>query len=409
MNGFRCSAAILGGLFLAHAAVAGAAPRAAVPIAPSSTASHSILAPIGAFFTKDRFKNPPPLLRAILNDRPNTAKRLLEDGSPATARYKGVEPYIVIAAGLRPCNPEMLNLLIAHGADPNGKIINLPRGNSAFFVHLVPLMAAASGGSRACVATLLGHGANPNGFDITGDTVLAAAAASKYCSPDLITLLAKSGADPNFVSDPDDLPKYVVQSELKKFGNIPKAKKYELLLASIMFARWPPLVMAAAYDHPACARTLIDSGADVNVAAAPGDYTSLMGAVDRGKSVAITVLLLQAGADVHARTEKGLTALFMVVGENPKYAFPPYCLRCAELLIGAGADVNAVDDSGDTPLIFAAGAKDALPIMELLVSSGADVNYRNPKTGMTALLAARSAGNSKTVNYLKAKGAVIPH
>ncbi|MGH8161905.1 MAG: ankyrin repeat domain-containing protein, partial [Gammaproteobacteria bacterium] len=216
--------------------------------------------------------------------------------------------------------------------------------------------------------------------------------------------LVKGGADPNFVPDMSDLPKSVVQSELKQFGNVPKAKKYKSFMTLVMFNRRPPLGLAAAYDHPACVRELVEKGAEVSKAA-PGGYTSLMGAVDIGKSAAVTDLLLHAGADVHARTKRGVTALFMVVGEAREIPFPPYCLRCAKLLIKAGADVNAVDNAGDTPLIFAAGAKGALPLVRLLVSSGADINYRNPKTGMTALKAARAAGTIKIMDYLKANGA----
>jgi len=356
---------------------------------------------MGAYFYKDHFNNASPLLWAILQDRLQTAKELIREGSNATALYRGVYPYLGIAAGLHPCNPEMLDFLMSHGADPKGKMINhaFPNGD-AFYFHLVPLMAAASSGSIACVSTLLRHGANPNDFNKQGVTVLGAAAASEYCSPELIAQLIKGGADPNFVPGPGDLPKSVYQAESKWFGDVSDRERRRLFLSLTMFNRRPPLVLAASYDHPACAHALITDGAKVNKAAAHGQ-TSLMAAVGDGKSAAATALLLHAGANVHARTEKGATALFMVAG---KYTMGPPCLRCAKLLIKAGADVNAVDHSGNSVLIGAAGAKDALPFVRMLVSSGADVNYRNPKTDVTALKAAREAGAVPVEDYLKAHG-----
>ncbi len=396
----RCpKLALAGFLLLANAAAIAVPPPSASSAGPIK--SHSILAPTGTYFEKNRFNNASPLLWAILQDHLGTAKKLIRGGSNPTALYRGVYPYLGIAAGLRPCDPAMLALLIAHGADPGGKIINhaFPRGDP-FYVHLVPLMAAASSGSIACVSTLMRHGADPNGFNMEGVTVLGAAAISEYCSPELITLLTKGGADPDFVPDPGDLENFLTRSNLGKPSGMTGRARHGFL-KSLMFNRRPPLVWATSYDHPACARALIKNGAKVDEPT-PDGYTSLMGAVGEGKSTAITDLLLHAGADVHARTKKGATALFMVVG---KYTLGPPCLRCATLLVKAGADVNAVDASGDSVLIDAAGAKHALPFVRLLVSAGANVNYRNPQTGTTALKAVRAAGNSKLANYLIAHGA----
>ena len=105
--------------------------------------------------------------------------------------------------------------------------------------------------------------------------------------------------------------------------------------------------------------------------------------------------LIEAGADVNARDAEGNTPLILAAF----YAGP----RCVELLLEKGADPNAANRSGVTALVRAATDYEKA---RLLVDAGAKVGVRTADLGNTPLiLAARRAGNSRTVRLLLGHGA----
>jgi ankyrin repeat protein len=105
--------------------------------------------------------------------------------------------------------------------------------------------------------------------------------------------------------------------------------------------------------------------------------------------------LLNKGADVNARDTEGNTPLILA----SFYASP----NCVALLLAKGADVNAANKAGVTPLIRAATDYEKT---RLLVEAGANVRLRTASLGNTPLmLAARRAGNSRTVKLLLDHGA----
>lgn len=106
------------------------------------------------------------------------------------------------------------------------------------------------------------------------------------------------------------------------------------------------LLTAARQDDIARISALIESGADVNCAAPKTGYTPLMWA----KSAVATRMLIDAGADVHARDHRGHTPLMWVIS---KYNVPEQAAQIAKKLIDAGADINAKSDSGMCPLDWA--------------------------------------------------------
>src|SRR5262245_58833885 len=104
--------------------------------------------------------------------------------------------------------------------------------------------------------------------------------------------------------------------------------------------------------------------------------------------------LLDNGADVNARDAKGNTPLILA----SLYASP----ECVQLLIEKGADANAANKAGATPLIRAATNYEKA---RLLVAAGAKVRVRTALGNTPLLLAARRAGNSRTVELLLERGA----
>jgi ankyrin repeat protein len=104
--------------------------------------------------------------------------------------------------------------------------------------------------------------------------------------------------------------------------------------------------------------------------------------------------LLDDGANVNARDAQGDTPLILA----SFYANP----ECVELLIGKGADVNAANKAGVTALIRAATDYEKT---RLLVASGANVRARTALGNSPLILAARRAGNARTVQLLLERGA----
>jgi ankyrin repeat protein len=104
--------------------------------------------------------------------------------------------------------------------------------------------------------------------------------------------------------------------------------------------------------------------------------------------------LLDGGADVNARDAEGNTPLILA----SFYAGP----KCLELLIDKGADVNAANKAGATALVRAATSHEKV---QLLVVAGANVRARTALGNTPLILAARRAGNSRTVKLLLESGA----
>jgi ankyrin repeat protein len=115
----------------------------------------------------------------------------------------------------------------------------------------------------------------------------------------------------------------------------------------------------------------------------------------RDGDVQAVIKLIEAGADVNARDAEGNTPLILA----SFYAGP----RCVELLLEKGADLKAANRSGVTALIRAATNYEKT---RLLIDAGAKVGVRTADLGNTPLiLAARRAGNSRTVQLLLERGA----
>jgi ankyrin repeat protein len=116
-------------------------------------------------------------------------------------------------------------------------------------------------------------------------------------------------------------------------------------------------------------------------------------AIRAGDPARISVLL-QDAASIEARDEFGNTPLMAAAWMSDADAL--------KLFLRAGAKVNATNHAGATALLYAATFEEKA---QMLVTGGADVKAQS-KLGNTALiLAARKAGNSRTVKLLLASGA----
>ena len=136
-----------------------------------------------------------------------------------------------------------------------------------------------------------------------------------------------------------------------------------------------PLWLAATNGNAPITELLLEAGANPNLGLSTG-ATPIMGAARTGH-VAVARALLAHGANANAHdTRRGQTALMWAAAEQHA--------DLVQLLIQAGADIRARSQDGFTPLLFAARSGD-LESAGYLLAAGVQVDEASPD-GRTALL-----------------------
>jgi len=129
-------------------------------------------------------------------------------------------------------------------------------------------------------------------------------------------------------------------------------------------------------------RQLLRDGAQVNQHNSAGK-TPLHYAA-QCKNVLVVEALIQAGADVNAKTKDNVTPLILSV--DMAFGQPDIALA----LIRAGADVNAAEEDGDTALIVAT-TESSFEVFQTLLERGANPNARGLNGGTALHYAAMNA------------------
>jgi ankyrin repeat protein len=135
----------------------------------------------------------------------------------------------------------------------------------------------------------------------------------------------------------------------------------------------------------------------VNVNAAQGDGMTALHWAAMKNDLALTEMLLAAGADVRATTRVEALTPLLVAANNGN---APVILA----LLKAGADVNRANDLGTTPLMLASGSGDTDSVKALL-AAGASVNAKDTKMEQTAAMFAAGLNRDNIIRMLAAKGA----
>ncbi|WP_411280942.1 ankyrin repeat domain-containing protein [Gemmatimonas sp.] len=157
----------------------------------------------------------------------------------------------------------------------------------------------------------------------------------------------------------------------------------------------PAVAEAAMQGDLAKVRVLLARQSDVNVAQGDG-MTALHWAADRG-DVAMTALLLRAGAKLTGATKNGGYTPLHVAARAGHGAV-------VQALLAAGADAKTLTATGATAMHLAATAGDAVSVKALLAKK-ADPNARELAWGQTPLMFAAAENRGDAARALLAGGA----
>jgi ankyrin repeat protein len=278
---------------------------------------------------RDHLGNTPLMLAAVYAN-PDSMRLLLDRGAEVNASNHAGATALMRAGH----DHSKVRLLLEHGADVNAR---------SAFGNTVLMLAARPATSHRAVRMLLARGADARATNAYGATALMAAAAGG--DAESVSLLLEHGADPNSQPAPDH------NGFLFGGGRSPlmwaafrgNTKIMKLLIDAGADVNAPsglgtPLAQAAWSDQAAAAQSLIDRGAQPNIAGFMDGYTPLHWAASSERGDArLTRLLLENGADAN---------------------------------LGGGENVDAFMGTLQTPLMLARRRGDTA-ILEVLRNAGA--------------------------------------
>lgn len=180
------------------------------------------------------------------------------------------------------------------------------------------------------------------------------------------------------------------------------------------------LMAAARRDDPVRIAELLNKGVSAGAQDRAGGTALMEAAIFN--SVAAAKLLVERGADVNARTTRGMTALAyatwpckgakleQATAKNLTFAGKkvvamartvPRDKEMAELLIQKGADIDSRGEEGETPLFWAFRANN-LELVRFFIEKGCDINARD-KNGETVLILAARGENTVSEDFVAGK------
>jgi ankyrin repeat protein len=265
------------------------------------------------------------------------------------------------------------------------------------------LIEAVRNQDERLVRTLLNGRADVHARSGDGSTALLWAA--HWNALETATLLVRAGADAN-------VPNQFGMTPLSEACTNGNAALVELLLKAGANPSTPvatgvsPIMTCARSGNANAVRALIAGDADVNAKEPSQNQTALMWAAAEYHADVVR-LLIEAKADLHARTKAGFTALHFAAREGD--------IEGARLLLAAGVDINtmsrpdagggdgaaagrraaAMASEGATPLLVAT-MRAQVPLALFLLEQGADPNIAD--AGLTPLHWASATWENGTAN-----------
>lgn len=335
-----------------------------------------------------------PLVLAIDQARPEILMLLLAHGANPDIRSRIGEPALVLA--IRLGDARSVAALLDSGADPEQQAVS---GHT-------PLMEAARQGDERIVRRLLGAGARVEAT--LEDGTSAADIARRAGQPRVTRMLRRHGAPVVAGADPKARRRVLEKRSITERDRSPDlppvveaARRGDLSLLNEMIAAGidlqvrdkeggNALTRAAAAGHTEAVKRLLDAGVPVDWTGRDG-ATALMRAMasDQAGSEATLVVLLAAGANVHARD----------AGHRPvvDYAATGATEGKLEALARAGGSWTATTMAN---VLEAASGQGRIEVVRALTPQATDARGRN-----RALCRAVEQGHAEVVGLLSGQGA----
>ncbi|KAG4428800.1 hypothetical protein IFR05_015719 [Cadophora sp. M221] len=284
------------------------------------------------------------------------ATRILYNHGASHSIYGGKWGSALGSAISGACHTLVHQIVQHHKAD-----VNVPCGKWGSPLHFV--IVQRSDDEEALIDLFLDNKADVNAVGGANSTALGAAVVEG--EEGMVKRLLERGADPNLVWE--------------RSGR-------------------SPLFLACQTQHMDEIQLLLDAGADVHLATKRGSILQSAAMGDEGGCVEVIEKILDAGADINAKTVGPYgTALHAAALEGN--------VAAAACLLERGADVS-IKAGHFGSVLQAAAFKGSFALIRLLLKYGADVNMLGGRY-RTALQAACVAGREKTAKLLLDQGANV--
>ena len=282
-------------------------------------------------------------------------------------------------------NDRVVQLLIDSGADVN----------AAGGFYGSPLMAAIDESMQINVEILVKHGADVNVKDTRDEHAPVLVQAGYTLGKETLELLLEHGAEIEGVDDHGTTVLISVADSGDK-------ESLEMLLArganihAVSEGYGTALSAAASEGDEECLRVLLDHGGDPNQIS--GDWGTALQAASDAADLDCINMLLEAGAEVNQITDTGYGCALQAAAFSGD-------LTCLQRLLDAGAEVNLAGGEYGCPLQAAAYSGD-IGCLQALLDHGADVNLEGGLYN-SALQAAAAKGTIEIVRTLLDHGARV--
>ena len=322
------------------------------------------------------------LLSAASQGQYHAAQHLLAHGLRPSSSTPG--GWTALHAAAMEGHLQLLQLLVKHEAPVNAC------SNQGF----TPLHSASRAGHKGSVDLLLASGAEVNAADQQGWTPLLLAIVGGHV--EVVEMLLQHGADPDCTPAYDDECERTAL-HLATFVSADPRNLQQLMEANGSDIDMEELYLGSyAASDTKMLQLLLASGADANAKDELYEWGPLHYAAFCGSLEALQ-LLLDYGADVHAVSRSGSTALHAAATGG--------WVEVVKLLLSRGADVNARYPTNPKHSALAlAASKGHLEIMEVLIARGADVNLL-VAPGRRLLFYPARLGQVEALKLLLRKGA----